>query len=78
LYILTLFRIIHSGAEREEQWRICEEHPCIDVIELIEESVIQFHAWCCFSVHDAHMFLNVFLSLYAFSFEYAVQVILEV
>jgi hypothetical protein len=39
--------------------------------------VIQFHAWCYFSVYDAHMFLNVFF-LVCICFEYVVHVISEV
>jgi hypothetical protein len=40
LYIvLLLFRIIHSGARGESKQRICEEHPCTNVFELIEKSL---------------------------------------
>jgi hypothetical protein len=39
LYIVTLFRFKHSGARREIKRRICKEHPCTDVFELIEESL---------------------------------------
>jgi hypothetical protein len=40
LYIvLLLFRIIHSGERGERKQRICEEHPCTSVFELIEKSL---------------------------------------
>jgi hypothetical protein len=36
---LYIYYSDYSGARRESKQRICEEHPCTDVFELIEESL---------------------------------------